>query len=178
MKNGDDFLAFIEDTADFLNKKTVIEYYRQPLPSPTDEEIARIVGRFMAATPEQRAALSKSLTKEHRSLLGIYGHRAATLSVRQGSPEKLLNGLVGTALANYVIPDTRNIKVALAVPYHCAQKLGLDPAEIFAEAAQYASWATADILVDFGRRHDVSLKKFGWRELQTAEGVRYKFDWA
>jgi hypothetical protein len=29
----------------------------------------------------------------------------------------------------------------------------------------------------FGRREGVMLKQFGWREIRTPDGVRFKFEW-
>lgn len=175
-QNGDSFRAFTEEAIDFLNRKKVLDYYQEPLPSPTDDRLAGIVGRFMAATEREREAFQSALSQANRSLFGIYGHRAATLSVRQQAPEKLLSGLVGDVIANHVIPDRRDVSLGLAVYHHCARKLGLNPVDIFDEAARYAGPPLANLLLHFGRRDDVNLRSFGWREVQTAEGVRYTFN--
>ena len=174
-QNGDSFRAFTEEAIDFLNRKKVLDYYQEPLPSPTDDRLAGMVGRFMAATDQERETFQSILSQENRSLFGIYGHRAATLSVRRRAPEKLLSGLVGDVIANYTIPDRRNVSLGLAVYYHCARKLGLNPIDVFDEAAGYTSPPLANLLMEFGRRTDVNLRSFGWRELVTPEGVRYTF---
>ena len=174
-QNGDSFRAFTEESIDFLNRKKVLDYYQEPLPSPTDDRLAGMAGRFMAATDWEREAFQSALSQENRSLFGIYGHRAATLSVRQQAPEKLLSGLMGHVIANYTIPDRRNVSLGLAVYHHCAHKLGLSPIDLFDEAAGYANPPLADLLMQFGRRTDVNLRSFGWRELVTPEGVRYTF---
>ena len=175
-QNGKPFQAFTEEAIDFLNRKKVLSYYQEPLPSPTDDRVAGIVGRFMAAADEERERFQAALSQENRALFGIYGHRAATLSVRQQAPEKLLSGLVGDVIANYTIPDRRNVSLGLAVYYHCARKLGLNPVDVFEEAAGYAAPPLAHVLIEFGRRADVNLRSFGWREVKTAEGVRYTFN--
>jgi hypothetical protein len=55
--------------------------------------------------------------------------------------------------------------------------LGLDPAEIFAQAAGYAADDIGRRMRAFGQRTDVTLQKYGWREFNTPRGVRYRFDW-
>ena len=175
-QNGEPFRAFTEAAIDFLNRKKVLAYYQEPLPSPTDDRVAGIVGRFMAATDQEREAFQLALSQENRSLFGIYGHRAATLSVRRQAPEQLLSGLVGDVIANHAIPDRRDVSLGLAVYHHCARKLGLNPIDVFDEAADFANRPLANLLMQFGRRTDVNLRNFGWRELMTAEGVRYTFN--
>jgi hypothetical protein len=97
--------------------------------------------------------------------------------VRQESRDWLLSGLIGAVISNYVVPEKRNVEVGMAIFHHCARKLNIPPAEIFAEAARFAAFDLATRLITFGNRSDVILSKFGWQELQTADGVKYKFNW-
>jgi hypothetical protein len=48
--------------------------------STTDDQIARVCGMLAAATAEQRASFRGSLSDHERTVLGRYGHRAATLA--------------------------------------------------------------------------------------------------
>lgn len=177
MKNGSAFRTFTDDTIHILSSLKVVIYYAEPIPSTTDERLRLIVERFMQGTAVEREQFQKSLAQSHRSLFGIFGHRAATLSVRQNSRDWLFHGLVGAVLANYIIPQKRNVDISLAVYHHCAQKMDISPAGLFSDAAQYAQPGLARKLRNFGLRADVSLKKFGWQEQKTAEGIRYKFSW-
>ncbi len=176
MQNGDSFHTFIQETIHYLDDKTVLAYHQRPLPSEIDKEMIGIVARFMEGKPEQRETFQKTLPPKQRSLFAIFSHRAATLAARNGSAELLLYGLVGVAIANYVIPDKRDVMVGLAVHHHCARKLDLLPAEVFAQAAEFATPHMADLLREFGNRNDVYLRSFGWRELKTADGIKYKFE--
>jgi hypothetical protein len=175
MKNGNAFSAFINDTMNLLSALNVVEYYAASIPATTDEQLRAIIGRFMAATPEERETFQSTLTKEHRSLFGIYGHRAATIAARKDSSAWLLSGLVSAAIANYTIPIKRQVEVGLAVYHHVARKLNLKPIDLFEEAAVYAAADIARQFLTFGRRGDVTLSKFGWQELKTQDGVKYKF---
>ncbi|MBE2221539.1 MAG: hypothetical protein IAF02_08365 [Anaerolineae bacterium] len=176
-ENGNAFRAFVEESVAALQDVKAIDYYQRPLPDELDDKLAEKVTRFMAATPEQRILFAEAFTEKQRAMFGIYGHRAATMSVRVEAPDRLLSGLVGATIANYTIPDKRNLAVSLAVYHHCARKLGMNTVDLFDEAAQVASETFAPILVQFGRQSDVTLSKYGWREIKTPEGVVYKFDW-
>jgi hypothetical protein len=126
--------------------------------------------RFLAALPDDK-----------RSLFAIFGLRAATLSIRQLNPEWLRLGLMGYAIAHVGDQSGHNpgggLDTALAVFYHCARMLENETEKLFDEAAGYASNEMAERIRAFGHREDVTLKKFGWREIRTPEGIRFKFEW-
>lgn len=177
MQNGNSFSAFLNEVANFLADKKVIDYFTEALPSPTDDILLGYCQRFMAASAAERQQFQEQLAAEHRSLFGIFGHRAATLAVRQSSRDWLLCGLVGSIISNYIIPPRRNVEVGLAVFHHCARKLGVVPPDLFAEAARFADLELATRLLAFGNRADVTLSQFGWKELKTADGPKYKFNY-
>ena len=177
MKNGNAFRTFTDESSQYLSGLKVVVYYAEPLPSSTDERLRGIVARFLRGTAVEQEKFQLTLAQEHRSIFGIYGHRAATLAVRQNSEAWLLSGLVGAVIANYVIPPRRKVDISLAIYHHCAQKIGVSPATLFAQAAQYARPELAQKLNHFGQRADINLKQFGWQEQKTPEGVRYKFSW-
>lgn len=175
--NGQAFRAYLETALNVLDQLSVIEYYPSRLPSVADEVLMEVVNAFTAWPLPVRERFLGALPSEKRGLFGIFGHRLATLAVRESNPEYLRLGLVGNAVANYQIPPNRKVDVALAVFYHCARKLELEPQTLFEEAARFASDEMAVRMVTFGRRSDVTLKQFGWREIKTPEGILYKFDW-
>ena len=175
--NGRAFQAYLEGARAVLDGVTAIDYHQSALPAPLDEQLAEIAGAFTALAAPEREQCMAALSDGQRALFGLCGHRAATLATRRGAAELLRLGLIGSVIANYSIPDKRNVDVALAVFHHCARKLELNPPEVFDEAAQYASEAMAERLRAFGRRTDVTLRQFGWREIRSEEGVRYKFEW-
>lgn len=174
MHNGDAFRAFTEEVVTELRQVTVVDYYVQPMPSPLDGRIQAIVTRFMAATATERDPFQQGLPPEIRSLFGIFGHRAATLAARTQSPDWLQSGLVGFTIANVVIPKRRKVELGLAVYHHVARKLELNPIDLFETAAQFGSPEIAIHLLTYGRRTDITLTKFGWQELKTPDGVKYK----
>jgi hypothetical protein len=175
--NGRAFQAYLETALAVLQGVNVVDYYQLALPDPLDETLFGIVSAYSALPGPQRERFVAALSPQQRSLLGVFGHRAATLSVREQDPERLRIGLVANAIANTVIPEKRNVDVALAVFHHCAQRLALDPVALFDEAAELATDEAAARMRAFGRRSDVTLQQYGWREMRTAEGVRFKFEW-
>lgn len=177
MNNGNAFQAFVEESSRQLSQLNVIDYYQEPMPSASDALLDQMVVRFCGASKAERDTFVSSMTQKQRSLFGIFGHRAATLSVRNASPEQLTRGLIGAVIANYIIPARRQVEHGLAVYHHCAIKIGVKPVDLFEEAATFAGDQLAARMITFGRRGDVVLSKFGWRELKTDDGIKYKFDW-
>lgn len=175
--NGQAYRAYLEAAAAVLERLSIDTYYSAVLPSPADEALAEIVSAFTAWPESARKSFISHLPPDKRALFGIFGHRAATLAVRNDDPEWLRLGLIGNVIANSPIPPKRNVDAALAVFYHCAQKLGLPTLELFDDTAEYATEDMALALKAFGRRDNVNIKQFGWREIKTPEGVRYRFEW-
>ena len=175
--NGRAFQAYLESARAALDGVTAIDYHQLPLPAPLDERLAAIIGAFTGLAAPERQRFMAALSDGQRALFALFGHRAATLAARRADPEQLRLGLVGSVIANYAIPDKRNVEVALAVFHHCARKLELSPTELSDEAAHFATDEMAARLRTFGRRADVTLRQFGWREIRGEEGVRYTFEW-
>ena len=174
--NGHSFHAYLAGAQAALAPLSVLDYYAAPLPSPVDETLRRVVSAFTAWPSAQRERFIAALPPDRLPLFGIFGHRAATLAVRQDDHDWLHLGLIANAIANYQPGSGRDPDIAFAVFYHCAGRLGLDPQAIFNEAAEYASDELATRMRSFGRRDDVTLKQYGWRELKTSAGIRYKFE--
>jgi len=175
MKNGNAIHTLIEDATAILGQIEVVTYYAEPLPCPVHEQIQAVVSRFTAVSSTDRSQFQAALVPEHRSLFGIYGHRAATVAARENDPDWLRSGLTGFAIANYTIPEKRKVEVGMAVYVHVAQKCGLNPVDLFEETAVYAAPTIAAEMLAFCRRSDITLNKFGWQELKTPAGVKYKF---
>ncbi len=175
MENGNAFRAFTEQTIAELEGTQVVEYYGEPLPSELDGRIHAVIEKYTQASSADRAQFQGALPAAQSSLFGIYGHRAASLAARQQDRGWLVSGLIGFAIANAVIPEKRKVDVGLAVYFHVAEKLGLRPVDVFEEAARFAGEEMGRRLLVYGRRSDVTLSQYGWQELKTPEGVKYKF---
>jgi hypothetical protein len=177
MENGNAFKAFLAETAVTLNKLDIATYYPAPLPVETDDILRHICGRFQQATPQERQLFLHTLTQQQKNYFGIFGHRAATLALRQNDPSWLKDGLVGNLISNAVVPPRRSESYSMAIFHHVAQKLGLSPAVLFAETAVFAPDEQAQRMIAFGKRSDIILSRFGWKEIKTPDGIKFKFDW-
>lgn len=176
-ENGSALHAYAAELSDFLAGQSSLSYYRDPLPSPVDERLDEALSRYIALAPVERATLRSLLPPRAKALFGIYGHRAATRAVNTAVSGLLQKGLIASTIANDEIPPGRRIEIGLAVYHHCARKLGLNPADLFNIAADYATDELAPYLVSFGNQADVTLKQYGWQERHTAEGVQYTYSW-
>jgi hypothetical protein len=176
MQNGNALHTLTEEAAAVLSAINMVAYYAALLPDDTDERLREIVTQFTVLSPDQRSQFLESLTPEQRSVFGIFGHRAATLAAREKSPDWLHSGLMGYVMANYTIPKGRQVKVGLAVYYHVARQLGMNPVTLFEETAVYAAPEIEREMWGYGRDGKISLHQYGWRELKTPDGIRYKFD--
>lgn len=169
--------ALLEALNNLVADTSVLAYYQQALPFELDHQLAEVVRAYTALAPHDRELFVGGMSAAARAHLGIFGHRAATLAVRGEAGDWLHLGLIANALANASGREARDIEVALAVFHHAATRLGLPAADVFEAAARYAPPENAQLLVEFGRRDDVVLKRYGWRVTQTADGLRYKFEW-
>jgi hypothetical protein len=189
LTDGQAFRAYLQSALAVLTPLTALGYFQERLPGAPDEALAEIVNVFTAWAQPQRERFLAALPEDKRGLFAIFGHRAATLSIRQLRPEWLRLGLVGFVMAHAMMHDAAQIgrqggagpdaapDAALAVFYHCARMLEIEPVDLFDEAAGYAPAELALRMRAFGRREDVVLKQFGWRKIQTPDGVRFKFEW-
>lgn len=175
--NGTEFTAFLAQAKAYLAQLTVLDYYKRPLPHDADAQIAAMIDRLLTATPAQRQVFVQMLEPAQRSLFGIFAHRAATLAARQQDRQWLERGLIATAVANITIPPKRNVEASLILFHHVARKLGVNTVDLFDHAADLIGGEIAPRLRAFGRRSDVRLSSYGWRELRRPDGVQFKFEW-
>lgn len=176
MQNGNAITALIAEVTAVTAATNITDYYAAPLPEKTDERLRPIVTQFSTLERHQADQFMAGLSPVQRSLFGIFGHRAATLAARQQSSSWLRAGLLGYVIANYIIPEGRQVNVGLAVYYHVARQLGLNPVALFRETAVYATPQMEQEMLGYGRDGKISLDQYGWRERKTPDGIRYKYD--
>lgn len=176
--NGQALAAYLESAHTVLAGVGVVDYYQMPLPSELDHKLREITRAFSALPTPQRDKFMAGLEESERALFAIFGHRAATLAIRANDPDWLRIGLIGNVIANHQIPQKREITRSLAIYHYCSTELNLDPETLFNEAATIAGEEMALQLHLFSAQKDVSLKRYGWRRIQTPEGISFKFDWS
>jgi hypothetical protein len=69
--------------------------------------------------------------------------------------------------------DERDLMVAMAPYHHCAQRIGIDPNELFSQAASAGPRQLADAVERFGGRTDISPSAFYFAIEGTGTSARY-----
>ena len=70
--------------------------------------------------------------------------------------------------------DDRDVMVGLAVYYDCAERLGIDPIQLFDSAAHATSRRMGELVAMLDRRQDVTLEAFGSSLVELPEGPCYR----
>ncbi|MCW2914190.1 MAG: hypothetical protein JWN52_2258 [Actinomycetia bacterium] len=172
--DDEDLLNLSIEAAALVDFVSLQHYEADGEPSAIDHQISGICAGLSEATPEQREFFRSSLNRRQRTVLARYGHRTATQALHERSGDLLRGGLIAIALATTGSDDDfRDVMIGIALHHHVARELGLTPSRVFDEAAAYAEPAVNELLRSFGRRTDITLVAFGWREIQTAHGPRF-----
>ena len=72
------------------------------------------------------------------------------------------------------IKDWRDVLVGFAAYFDCAERLGIDPVELFDTSARGRSATMRELAATFGRRTDVTLHAFGWILVDHEGGPCYR----
>lgn len=155
-----------------LDDAAQLAYYGSPLPSAKDDEITRLVEAYLMEDPAERLKIATGLSETQANWLGTYAHRMALLSVRQQSPEVLMNGIVALLMAAKVT-DWRDSTMTIAVLYRAAQLLGLGEDPFRATAPEAPDAAAGQLLLNFLTRADAdkTVESMGYRELTGQNGL-------
>ena len=139
-----------------------------------DDAIAAIGRVSVDASPHQRRAFSAGLSRHARHVMGRFALRAPMLALQLRDGSRLRDGLIVHCLLEQTMGDWRDDLVGFALYHYVACQLGLDPIELFDEAARYAIPELATLMNAFGRRTDITLGVFGWRRVETPDGPTFE----
>lgn len=101
----------------------------------------------------------------------------ASIALRSGSAEQLHVELVATLSDGEQewLMDFRDLMVELAPFNDCAQRLGLDAATVFRDAAVEGPESLRETVETFGARTDVTPSAFEYVVIDTADGPAYRY---
>jgi len=71
--------------------------------------------------------------------------------------------------------DWRDVLVDFAPFFDCAQRLRVDPVELFETASKDLGYEIRELANGFARRSDITLASFGWKLETTSEGPCYRW---
>jgi hypothetical protein len=143
------------------------------IPGSADTQAAQVLDR----TPEVVDSLFlRTVDKNARIALGRYGVRAVTLAVRNRDARLLRRALLASSIAAVASDDDpRDTMVTVALHHFAAQQLNVRAAPLFDRVAdRVGNRRVAALLREFGSRSDVTLDLFGWKLVETADGVDFE----
>ncbi len=152
-------------------------YGLAPFPDPRDAEINFYVAGVRAAGDEEVRAALAEVSVRGRQVLLAYAERSATIAIRNNVPDRLIRALIALVIGGL----TQNALEALmrtALVEDAARRLGSDPADLFAEAADLVGDIGAfSLKLWLGRRpEDRTPEVMGFKV--TGEGLTFRYEWA
>ena len=86
-----------------------------------------------------------------------------------------MNGFIALAIENLAAGDARDDLVTLALLYHCADAIEVNPELLIQQITELASPAMKSVFSDFIQRddlHQIHLE-MGWRVVKGSYGIGY-----
>ena len=153
-------------------------YTFRPIPCELDQIVQGLVELFMNATPAERGEIIATIPSDDGGFLICFAGRMATMGVREHSRERLLEGLVALIVEDYKV-DFRDTLIRVAPIYDATLKIGVEPEELFSEAAAFYSNETAIDIANFPARPQEkrTLAAMGYKESSDADGFKYERDY-
>ena len=155
--------------------RNFLDNQQRRTPFVRDEVISKIIDTYRTTDDPGRTLIISKLTQPALALLLQYAAEAAARAVRDGSPEKIVAGLVALAIEGGR-RDIRDSIVNLARLYHSALRLRMDAEATFSDTATLAGTPELQRAMEgFPKRPVRDLKAFGLREVMTEDGFDYDF---
>jgi hypothetical protein len=139
--------------------------------APQDNVIDDFVDSFAAAGPDERAQLRSRLTMDDFYTVLAYARRAAVRALRSGDDQVARRAVVALSVVDLDRIDWRDLARPVGILQYATGRIGADPADAFEQATALAAGGTATFLGSVARRQVASLSGWGYREIQTREGV-------
>lgn len=167
-------IPLLESELDALRREHTRGYEQEPIPVELDARISRLVNTFINASEQQRERIIALITIKHSFTLLQFSERMAVLAVREDSRKLLLEALLALVIEDFKY-DWRDSLMRFTLINHSAEKIGTQPARLFAEAAAYAHPEVAEALLKFPARSPASksLEAMKYRESFGPDGFEY-----
>jgi hypothetical protein len=140
-------------------------------PVPQDHVIDELVDSFAASGAGERGRLRSSLTMDDFYTVLAYARRAAVRAMRSGDGVIARRAVIALALIDVDRIDWRDLAWQAGILSYATGRVGADTAEAFEEATALAGDQAAAFLGGVSRRPVESLGDWGYREIQTPDGV-------
>lgn len=168
----------IFNTAKWLVSEETNGYGTWRIPHEFDIEISKLIQRWLNLDELSRNAALSQISEDYQFVFLAYSERMASLAVRDHNREYIFLGLLALGLDGWRF-DWRENLLVVCLHYDAAKRIGLNPDELFEEAAKLLPNEASKGLQAFLRRpeKDKSLEAMGYVTTTDADGFRYERMW-
>jgi hypothetical protein len=177
LPTGDDWTARYEDSKaqiEFLQSCTREgnKLANSPEATRLDRIVEAVCGLYRRATPAQRAMARPALPSNAGLVLHHFAWRMAVRALRRHSQEDVALGLTAVSIEDAKF-DFRDTITSLAILHHAAERIQVDTAQLFHQAAAVSTQRTSEMIVKFLSRapESKSLSSFKFREGSGEHGA-------
>ena len=136
------------------------------------DRLSEFLEHFRQLPQGEQAALRAKFGPRHSARLILYAYDMSEEAVRRHSLGAVELGLLAVVLSG-TQADFRDDVTALALLHHSVVKLGGDPSVLFGNAAEYASGARKDFILDYLARGEKNIRKFRREDWYGPDGFCY-----
>ena len=165
-------------SADWLKFENNLGYGTLAIPQPRDTDITKLLQDWVKLDKSVRKKAAQKILEEQRFTLLAYSERMASLAVRERNQDMITFGLLALGIDGWR-GDWRDNAVIISLHYDAAQRLNINPKEIFEKVAALLPEKPAAALRSFLHRSvdDRTLEAMGYSAGSDADGFRYKRTW-
>ncbi|HET7015450.1 MAG TPA: hypothetical protein VFI65_16150 [Streptosporangiaceae bacterium] len=136
-----------------------------------DEQLDQFAERFASGTADQRARLRSILTIDDFYTLLFYARRAVVRALRSRDVQVAARAVSVLAAVDTDRVDGRDLIWQAGLLAYAVRQVGGEVIEVFEKAASLACDQTAEVLREVAGRPPGRLRQWGFREVQTADGI-------
>ena len=142
-------------------------------PHELDDKLRAVVRLYMSSPPVAQARMRGAISLEEFYTLISFCHRMAVWSLRRQDASCVIDGIGALAMIELERVDFRDLHWIAGILHTIGFQVGIDPREIFEQAARTAEPETADTLRIFATRprEPSGLKASLYEQVETEEGI-------
>jgi hypothetical protein len=140
-------------------------------PASADELIDEFADRYASGTDDQRAEYRSALTMDDLYTVLHYARRAVVRALRAADPQLAARAVNALAAVDTDRVDPRDLIWQAGLLAYAVRRVGGATIEIFEAAAARADRQTAGYLREVGQRPPGGLRQWGFKEVQTPDGI-------
>ncbi|MEY4352657.1 MAG: hypothetical protein RLZZ609_898 [Cyanobacteriota bacterium] len=151
------------------------DFARRIFPGPLDKRLESLCRLYKRVNAEERSCIRSLIEPGMGWQLQAFARRSAVFGRRKSEWRHIMNGFIALAIEDLAAGDARDDLVTLALLYHCADAIEVNPVLLMQQITDLASPPIASLFADFIQRddlHQIHLE-MGWREVKGPYGIGY-----